>query len=47
MLVYLLNTVIGSAVDDLYIPDKYSVNGTFRIPLSNITQPFKAKIYLS
>lgn len=37
MLVYLINTVLANAAEDIYVPDLYSVNGTFRIPLSNIT----------
>lgn len=37
MLVYLINTVLGNAASEIYVPDLYRVNGTFRIPVSNIT----------
>lgn len=42
---YLL--VVLSERPDLYVPDKYSVNGTLRLPLSTVAQPFTAKMHLS
>lgn len=31
---------LGAFSLDLFVPEKYTVRGTFRLPLANLTQPF-------